>query len=202
MTGKEWLMTGYEAKTDDEFWAEVRSLLEHLAACTHLGGGELSVQVGGLADYVTEEAERRDEQLAANADRRLEMIKAAACGDPACLDTHFTPAQEAEFDQLATAYRDRFTELALKSGMMARPPGAEHVPAPETEEDARIFVGVLMHFVGGSEELCTRLARWMEHHEGDLDEQIVLWYLTECHRIMEPECTMPIDGDMHPGRPR
>jgi hypothetical protein len=64
------------------------------------------------------------------------------------------------------------------------------------------MAGVLCHFVGGSEELRTRLAKWMEHHEGDLDENIVLWYLTECHALLEPGCQQPFDWDPHPGRKR
>lgn len=84
---------------------------------------------------------------------------------------------------------------------MNRPEGAEHVPEPDREA-ALVLAGVLCHFVGGSEELRTRLARWMEHHEGDLDEQIVLWYLTQCHALIEPDCTLPMDWDAHPGRTR
>ena len=85
---------------------------------------------------------------------------------------------------------------------MKRPANAQHLPAPAPVDDARVFAGVLMHFIGGSTELRTRLARWMEHHEGDLDEQIILWYTAECHQLLEPDCTLPLDGDMHPGRPR
>jgi len=83
-----------------------------------------------------------------------------------------------------------------------RPANAEHVPEPTRVSDAVIFAGVLMHFVGGSEELCERLARWMEHHEGDLDAGIIRWYTATCHRLLEPDCDMPLDGNMHPGRVR
>jgi len=84
---------------------------------------------------------------------------------------------------------------------MKHPDSAVHLPPPELT-DAIIMGGVLMHFVGGSPELRTRLARWLEHHDGDLDEQIVLWYLTACHALLEPDCALPLDGDMHPGRQR
>jgi hypothetical protein len=83
-----------------------------------------------------------------------------------------------------------------------RPDNAEHIPAPATPGEAEVFAGVLMHFVGGSKELRERLAKWMEHHEGDLDEQIVLWYLTACHELLQPDCEMPIGGDAHLGRTR
>jgi hypothetical protein len=82
-----------------------------------------------------------------------------------------------------------------------RPDNAEHLPAPD-RDDAMATAGALFHFVGGSTELRERLAKWMEHHEGDLDEQIILWYLTECHALLEPDCKMPFDWDAHPGRTR
>lgn len=84
---------------------------------------------------------------------------------------------------------------------MNRPENAEHVPAPDLAA-AKSMGGVLFHFVGGSRELRERLARWIEHHKGDLDEQIVLWYLTECHELLEPECMIPVEADFHPGRQR
>lgn len=84
---------------------------------------------------------------------------------------------------------------------MNRPEGAEHVPAPD-KAAAESMSGVLFHFVAGSKELRWRLARWMEHHEGDLDEQIVAWYLTECRAQLEPDCALPLDWDAHPGRTR
>lgn len=85
--------------------------------------------------------------------------------------------------------------------MNARPPGSGHLPAPDMEA-AESMAGVLFHYVAGSAELRERLARWIEHHEGDLDEQIVLWYLTECHRLLEPGCSLPMNWDAHPGRKR
>ena len=85
--------------------------------------------------------------------------------------------------------------------MMERPANAEHLGPPDLG-DALATAGVLFHFIAGSEELRTRLARWTEHHEGDLDDQIVLWYLTECHKLLEPECDLPMDWDAHPGRSR
>ena len=84
---------------------------------------------------------------------------------------------------------------------MKRPGNAGHLPAPDWG-DALTMAGVLFHYVGGSKELRERLARWMEHHEGDLDEQIILWYLTQCHALLEPDCELPMDGDVHPGRTR
>jgi hypothetical protein len=84
---------------------------------------------------------------------------------------------------------------------MKRPDNAEGLPAPDREA-AMATAGVLFHFVAGSTELRERLAKWMEHHEGDLDEQIVLWYLTECHALVEPDCGLPMDEDFHPGRTR
>jgi hypothetical protein len=83
----------------------------------------------------------------------------------------------------------------------ARPAGAEHVPLPD-RDGAMATAGVLFHFVGGSEELRARLARWMEHHPGDLDEQIMRWYLGECHQLLEPGCTEPLDWAGPHGRQR
>jgi hypothetical protein len=82
-----------------------------------------------------------------------------------------------------------------------RPANAAHLPAPD-KDDALTMAGVLFHYVGGSKELRGRLARWIEHHEGDLDEQIILWYLTRCHELLEPDCELPLDTDFHPGRTR
>jgi hypothetical protein len=42
----------------------------------------------------------------------------------------------------------------------------------------------------------------MEHHEGDLDEKGIKWYLAECHALLEPGCDLPLDWDAHPGRAR
>lgn len=84
---------------------------------------------------------------------------------------------------------------------MNRPEQAAGLETPD-RDDALAMAGTLFHYIAGSEELRTRLARWMEHHEGDLDEQTVLWYLTECHKVLEPGCTLPIDSDVHPGRTR
>lgn len=84
---------------------------------------------------------------------------------------------------------------------MSRPANAKDLPAPDVEA-ALTMAGVLFHFVGGSPELRERLVRWMEHHEGDLDEKVILWYLTEAHALLEPECRLPMDADVHPGRPR
>jgi hypothetical protein len=82
-----------------------------------------------------------------------------------------------------------------------RPGNAGHLPAPDRDA-AVVMAGVLFHYIGGSKELRERVARWMEHHEGDLDEQIILWYLTECHAQLEPGCDLPLDWDAHPGRVR
>lgn len=87
------------------------------------------------------------------------------------------------------------------AGDLQRPANAPHLPAPD-RADALSMAGVLFHFVGGSQELRDRLAKWLEHHEGDLDEQIVLWYLTACHQVLEPDCAEPMDTDFHPGRTR
>lgn len=84
---------------------------------------------------------------------------------------------------------------------LARPENAGHLPAP-SQEDALAMAGVLFHYVGGSPELRERLAKWLEHHEGDLDDGIVRWYLAACHALLEPDCDLPLDGDMHPGRQR
>ena len=83
----------------------------------------------------------------------------------------------------------------------ARPANAGHLPPP-TRDDAMAMAGMLFHYVGGSKELRGRLARWIEHHEGDLDEDIVLWYLAACHAVLEPGCELPMDWDAHPGRTR
>lgn len=103
-----------------------------------------------------------------------------------------------DFDNAAT---DREMLARMTGPRMKRPGNADHVPAPGLD-DAYATAGVLFHFVGGSAELRGRLARWMEHHEGDLDEQIILWYLTECHALLEPGCAEPMDMDMHPERQR
>jgi hypothetical protein len=82
-----------------------------------------------------------------------------------------------------------------------RPPGYDHLPAPD-KADALTMAGVLFHYVGGSPELCSRLAAWIQHHPGDLDADIIRWYLSECHALLEPGCTEPLDWDAHPGRTR
>ena len=84
---------------------------------------------------------------------------------------------------------------------MNRPANAGHVPDPDLAA-AQSTAGVLFHFTGGSPELRERLARWMEHHPGDLDEGIVHWYLDACHRLLEPDCKLPLEEDFHPGRTR
>lgn len=84
---------------------------------------------------------------------------------------------------------------------MNRPASAGHIPDPDLAA-AQATAGTLFHFVGGSAELRERLARWMEHHPGDLDGQIVLWYLEACHQLLEPDCALPLDADVHPGRTR
>lgn len=84
---------------------------------------------------------------------------------------------------------------------MQRPANAAHVPMPDLAS-AEAMSGVLFHFVGGSKELRERLAKWMEHHEGDLDEQILLWYLTACHSLLEPGCDEQMDADFHSDRRR
>lgn len=84
---------------------------------------------------------------------------------------------------------------------LARPADAEHLPMPG-HDAAMATAGVLFHFVGGSAELRERLAKWMQHHEGDLDERIIQWYLTACHEVLEPGCEMPLSWDPHHGRTR
>jgi hypothetical protein len=84
---------------------------------------------------------------------------------------------------------------------MKRPLNAVYLEPPSYDA-AMSMAGVLFHFVGGSRELRDRLARWMEHHEGDLDEQVILWYLTESHKQLEPRCTEPMDFNPYPGRVR
>jgi hypothetical protein len=88
----------------------------------------------------------------------------------------------------------------LVEAIRSRPDDAAHV-MPPTLDDAKGIVGPLMHFVGGSPELAGRFARWLEHHEGDMDADIVRWYLTQCHKLLEPECQDPIDFEI-PGRTR
>jgi uncharacterized protein (DUF2252 family) len=82
-----------------------------------------------------------------------------------------------------------------------KPANARHLSEPDYD-DAMAMAGSLFHFVGGSKELRDRYARWMEHHEGDLDEHIVAWYLGRCHALLEPGCPEPLDADVHPGRTR
>jgi hypothetical protein len=84
---------------------------------------------------------------------------------------------------------------------LSRPGSAAHLPVPD-EDAALSTAGVLFHYIGGSAELRERLARWLEHHEGDLDDETVLWYLTACHALLEPDCDLPIGWDPHPGRQR
>lgn len=84
---------------------------------------------------------------------------------------------------------------------MDKPANASHVLTPDLEA-AQATSGMLFHFIAGDRDLRTRLARWIEHHEGDLDEQIVLWYLTACHTLLEPGCTEPMGWNPHPGRTR
>lgn len=102
-------------------------------------------------------------------------------------------------DQAEKALASRPASRAVVT--LSRPEGYGHLPAPDRGA-ALTMAGVLFHYVGGSTELRERLARWLEHHEGDLDEQVILWYLTECHALLEPGCPEPMDWDAHPGRQR
>ena len=106
--------TEYEHMTDAEFWADVARVLTIIQR--HQPDGEDPANaVGALADYVTAEAERRDPELAANARRRLEMVHAAnerVPFDPMDMSVHFTAEEDAEFDRLYAAYRQRLTALA------------------------------------------------------------------------------------------
>jgi len=92
------------------------------------------------------------------------------------------------------------TLVTSPPSLLSRPANA--VLPPPSLEDALSTAGVLFHYVGGSPELRERLAKWLEHHEGDLDDQTVLWYLTACHALLEPDCTEPMGWDAHPGRQR
>jgi hypothetical protein len=103
------MSTGYEHMTDQEFWAEVAHLLA-------------LVPVGGLADYVHAEAERRDAQLAANRQARHALhevatgraiARAQAAGtwaDP--MDAELNAGEKAESWRLLDAYNERLTLLA------------------------------------------------------------------------------------------
>jgi hypothetical protein len=114
-------ITGYEGLADEQFWAEVRELLELLA---RHHGGEMAAQVGALADYMRAEADRRDPQLAASTARTAELAKAAwdrACdGGMSPLDAWdadiCTPAETAELDQMGGAYARRLAQLARHGG--------------------------------------------------------------------------------------
>ena len=126
----------------------------------------------------------------------LRQVDAAAGGDapvPAAAVAYVTA-----LENLAAAAR---RDLARPAQVIQRPADADHAQQPDLG-DALVMAGVLCHYVGGSAELRTRLARWLEHHQGDLDEQIVLWYLSACHALLEPACRLPMDWDAHPGRTR
>ena len=96
-------MTTYTTMTDSDFWAEVRSLLS-------------TASIGELDDIVTDEAESRDVRLARLRYKRRAIYRAAteravaAGADP--LDAELTSDEQEQADQLNTAYRQRFTELA------------------------------------------------------------------------------------------
>ena len=108
------MSTGYGHLADEEFWAEVAALL---ALLVRHHGGTWASQVGGLADYVHAEAERRDPELAASARRRAGIVRAADARAPSGLDAlaadlPFTPGEEAEWQDLITGYNQRFADLA------------------------------------------------------------------------------------------
>jgi hypothetical protein len=95
--------------TDREFWAEVAHLLT-------------LAPVGGLADYVHGEAERRDAQLAANRHARHALHEVAAeravaraqsagtWADP--VDAELNAGEKAESWRLLDAYNERFAALS------------------------------------------------------------------------------------------
>ena len=103
------MSTGYEHMTGREFWAEVAGLLA-------------LAPVGGLADYVHAEAERRDTELAANRQARHALhetatgraiARAQAAGtwaDP--MDAELNADEKAKSWRLLDAYNERFALLA------------------------------------------------------------------------------------------
>jgi hypothetical protein len=100
------MSTGYEHLTDAEFWAEVRELL-----------AIDRVDVGSLAGYVHEEAERRDPELARlrwehAAVSRVVMARVPVDTDALAVDAPMTAAEEAQDGRLWESYRARFRELA------------------------------------------------------------------------------------------
>lgn len=105
--------TGYEHMSDVQFWAEVGELLQ-------------LTDVGGLADYVHEEARRRVPDLRGNFDRRTALVQAAwdrEGFDPVtslAADAPFTPAEEAEFERLVSEYSALLITLAYPGGHDAR----------------------------------------------------------------------------------
>jgi len=106
------MATGYEHMTDHEFWTKVAELLGILVRHHE---GSPAAYIGGLADYVHEEAERRDPELAALARACLAMVKAADARvpfDPMDMEVHFTAEEDVEYDRLRDAYNERFAGLA------------------------------------------------------------------------------------------
>jgi len=100
--------TGYERMTDAEFWAEVRGLLSMDR-----------VDTGSLADYVHEEAERRDPELARLRRERDAIFRAAV--ERAAAETPFmdlldasepNDAENAQATALWASYSARFHVLA------------------------------------------------------------------------------------------
>ena|ERR1039458_5648460 len=100
------MSTGYEHQTDAEFWAEARELL-----------AIDRVDVGSLAGYVHEEAERRDPELARlHRERavisRAVMERVPVGTDALAVDARGTAAEEAQDRALWESYRARFHQLA------------------------------------------------------------------------------------------
>jgi hypothetical protein len=98
-------------------------------------------------------------------------------------------------DDLAAAVKRLGDHLGrigkLSARAAARGPIAPGLPYPG-DEQARATAGCLLHWVASSRGLMRLFAEAIEHHPGDLDDDVMLAYLTATHEVIEYECNLPV----------
>lgn len=71
---------------------------------------------------------------------------------------------------------------------------------PPTEEAARATAGMLCHYIASDPAQTELFRRWIEHHDGDLTADMVVWYLGLAHDLVSPGCPDPATHDYRPER--